>query len=246
MSTPRRHGLNALNSNPMSKAAESGAPQHDWAAETEQQVLDQALILAPHEGWTARLARQAGRAAGLSEGETELLLPHGPADLAALLSRRHDARALTLLAEIDPLALKIRERIARAVEARLDAAAQDEPATRRWMGWLALPANAPLAGRLAWESADVLWRWAGDAATDENHYSKRVLLAGILTGAMAIRLASGRADALTFTARRIEDVMRFEAWKASTWLRPTAALSGLAASLGRLRYGRAASDDAAR
>ena len=39
----------------------------------------------------------------------------------------------------------------------------------------------PLGLRLAWESADALWRWAGDTATDENHYSKRVLLAGILS-----------------------------------------------------------------
>jgi ubiquinone biosynthesis protein COQ9 len=220
----------------MSKAVDNRTPPRDWAAETEQQVLDQALTLAPHEGWTARLARQAGRAAGLSQGETELLLPHGPADLAALLSRRHDARALTILKDVDPQALKIRERIAKAVEARLDAAAQDEPATRRWMGWLALPGHAALAGRLAWESADVLWRWAGDAATDENHYSKRLLLAGILTGAMAVRLSSGRADALAFVERRIADVMAFETWKATTRLRPYDLLAGAAAALGRIRY----------
>ncbi|THD77415.1 MAG: COQ9 family protein [Phenylobacterium sp.] len=216
--------------------AETDAESGDWAATAEQQVLDQALRLAPQEGWTARMARAAGRAAGFSDGETELLIPHGPADLAALLSRRHDARALTLLAEVDPDGLKIRERIARAVEARLDAAAQDEAAARRWMGWLALPANAPLAARLAWESADGLWRWAGDVATDENHYSKRALLAGILTGALAIRLGSGRGEALAFTDRRIADVMRFEKWKATTAFRPYDLLAGLAGALGRMRY----------
>jgi ubiquinone biosynthesis protein COQ9 len=74
-------------------------------------------------------------------------------------------------------------------------------------------------------------------ATDENHYSKRALLAGILTGALAIRFASGRAEALAFTHRRIEDVMRFERWKATTPLRPYAMLAGAAAALARLRYG---------
>ncbi|HEV2530166.1 COQ9 family protein [Phenylobacterium sp.] len=218
--------------------------RRDWAADTEQQVLDRALAIAAHEGWTSRMARLAGRAAGLSDGETELLLPRGPADLAALLSRRHDARALVLLEGVDPTALKIRERIARAVEARLDAAAQDETATRRWMGFLALPGRVPLAGRLAWESADGLWRWAGDAATDENHYSKRVLLAGILTGAMAVRLSSGRGEALAFVDRRIADVMAFETWKATTRWRPYDLLAGAAAALGRIRYGtRAASPD---
>jgi len=228
----------------MSDPAQDGPPQMDWADQAEQQLLDAALKLAAHEGWTSRMARLAGQAAGFSEGETELLIPHGAADLAALLSRRHDARAMVLLKDVDPTTLKIRERIAAAVEARLDAAAQDEPATRRWMGYLALPPNAALGARLAWESADVLWRWAGDVATDENHYSKRVLLAGILTGALAVRIGSGRADALAFVDHRIGDVMRFEKWKATTSFRPYALLAAAAQALGRLRYGtKAASPD---
>lgn len=220
-------------------AGPEGPSPEDWAARAEQLALDQALTIAAHEGWTSRMARMAGRAAGLNEGETELLLPHGAADLAALLSRRHDARALVILRDVDPAALKIRERIAAALEARLDAAAQDEPATRRWMGFLALPNHAALGARLAWESADVLWRWAGDVATDENHYSKRALLAGILTGALAIRVSSGRAAAQRFVERRIGDVMRFEKWKATTKLRPSEFLSTAAHALGRMRYGRA-------
>ena len=160
----------------------------DWAETTEQALLDAALTLAPVHGWTRRMAILAGKTLGMSAGETELLIPHGPADLAALLSRRHDDRALASLADVHASNLKIRERIRRAVEARLDAAAADEPALRRWSGFLALPANMALAARLTWESADALWRWAGDTATDENHYTKRLLLAGILTGAGAIRM----------------------------------------------------------
>jgi ubiquinone biosynthesis protein COQ9 len=211
-------------------------PSADWADATEQQVLDAALAIAPQEGWTSRLATMAGKACGLSAGETELLLPQGPADLAALLSRRHDAKALEALAGVDPLTLKIRERVARAVEARLDAAAADEAAVRRWTGFLALPHNALLGARLAWESADVLWRWAGDTATDENHYSKRALLAGILTGALAIRLSSGPEAALAFTDRRIANVMAFEKWKATTRFKPSKLMDGVAGALGRMRY----------
>ena len=64
----------------------------DWAATNEQALLDEALKLAPIHGWTQRTAMLAGNALGFSVGETELLIPHGPADLAALLSRRHDDR----------------------------------------------------------------------------------------------------------------------------------------------------------
>ena len=208
----------------------------DWATTTEQQILDAALKIAPHEGWTTPMATLAGRACGLSAGETELLLPQGPADLAALLSRRHDAMALKVLEGVDPAKLKIRERIARAVEARLTVTAADEAAVRRWTGFLALPSHAALGARLAWESADVLWRWAGDTATDENHYTKRALLAGILTGALTIRLSSGPQAALAFTDRRIANVMAFETWKRTTKLKPSKFLDEMAGALARMRY----------
>jgi ubiquinone biosynthesis protein COQ9 len=212
----------------------------DWAQETEQRVLDAAQARAPALGWGGPLAIVAGKDLGLTEGEIQLLLPHGPADLAALKSRRHDADALATLAEIDPTTLKIRERIARAAGVWLDAASTQEAATRRWAGYLALPQNLPLAGRLAWETADALWRWAGDTATDENHYSKRAILAGVLTSALAVRLAEGAAEAGSYVDRRIADVMAFEKWKATTKFRPSEAVTRLGEMLGRLRYGAAA------
>lgn len=220
-------------------AAADPRPDTDaWARDTEEKVLLAALPLAAAEGWTRRLALRAGAEAGLSPGEVELLLPNGPADLAALLSRRHDARALAQLGGLDPQTLKIRERIRTAVETRLDVAMLDEAALRRCAGFLALLQNLPLAGRLAWESADRLWRWAGDTATDENHYSKRAILSAMLTGALAIHMASGRGAAMAFVDARIANVMRFEMWKATTRLRPTEAVKGLAETLGRLRYSR--------
>ncbi len=209
------------------------ANQTDWAEATEQQVLDAALTITATQGWTWPSVRAAGKAAGLSSAETELLLPHGPADLAALLSRRHDARALAALP--DPASLKIRERIRAAVAARIDAAAQDEAAVRRWSGYLSLPLNFTLGLKLLWESADALWRWAGDIATDENHYSKRAILSGILATALAIRLSSGREAAMTFVDARIENVMSFEKWKAS--LKPADLMRDVAAALGKIRYG---------
>lgn len=211
------------------------AHEIDWAEATEQQILDQALRLAPAQGWTWPMVRAAGKACGLSVAETELLVPHGPADLAALLSRRHDAQALERLAGTDPKTLKIRERIRAGVEARLEAAAVDEGGVRRWAGYLALPTRIPLALKLLWESADGLWRWAGDTATDENHYSKRAILSGILVSGLAIRLSGGKADAMAFVDSRIENVMAYEKWKASR--KGGDLLADVAAALGKMRYG---------
>lgn len=210
--------------------------RNDWASETEARLLDAALAKAPRLGWTARLVAAAGREVGLTGPESELLLPGGPRDLAALYARRLDAAVLLSLAEVDPATLKIRERIRRAVLAWLDEACADLGATRRWTGFLALPPNHPLGLRLAWASADALWRWAGDTATDENHYSKRGLLAEILISSLAMRLAHGAAVAEAHLDRRIAGVMRFETWKAGLELGDP--LRRAAAFLARVRYGR--------
>jgi ubiquinone biosynthesis protein COQ9 len=213
-------------------------PPADWAAEAEQRLLSAALKHAGKLGWTRLTVRAAARDAGLSLAEAELLAPSGPRDLAALLARRHDDQALAALAAVDPSSLKVRERIRRAVLARCQAAIDDGEATRRWCGFLALPGNIPLGLRLAWGSADVLWRWAGDTATDENHYTKRALLAEILISTLAVRLALGGNAAGAHLDSRIGAVMAFEKWKAG--VKPSELAHRAAAGLSRLRYGLAA------
>src|SRR3569833_1273115 len=158
--------------------ATTDAATNDWAERTEQLVLDAALKEAPTRGWNRGMTLQAASDCGLGQGDAELLLPQGARDLAALLSRRHDARAMAILSEVDPSTLKIRERIFRAVPARLDAAAEDEAAARRWAAFLALPPNAPLALKLARAAADQLWRWAGGAAAGGGRGAGRAGRAG--------------------------------------------------------------------
>ena len=217
-------------------AKASKAKEPDWAAETEQRLLDAALSLSPEIGWNRTLIVRAGREIGLSLGETELLIPNGARDLAALLSRRHDELAMAALEGVDVKALKIRERISAGVSARISAAMADEAAVRRMCGYLAFPTNIPLALRLVWESADVIWRWAGDTATDENHYSKRAILAGILITTLAVRIQNGVEAEAEHLAASIERVMAFEKWKAQ--FHPAEQAREFAKALGRIRYGR--------
>ena len=213
---------------PMAEAA-------DWAALTEARLLDAALPHVPELGWTSRLVRRAAEIVGMTAPEAELLLPHGARDVATLFSHRQDAAALAALAQIDPSGLKIRERIARGVEARVEAAMADEAASRRLAGFLALPQNLALGTRLAWTSADAIWRWAGDTATDENHFSKRAILAGLLTSTLLVRLSDPGA-ASQHLERGIEAVMAYERAKARFKLGDPAATA--AAFLGRIRHRR--------
>jgi ubiquinone biosynthesis protein COQ9 len=208
----------------------------NWADLAEQRVLDEALRLAPKAGWNTGLVSRALVAAGLSDAEGQLLLPEGPRDLAALLSRRHDAVALARLQAFDVATLKIRQRIREGVVARLDSAQENADALRPLAAFLAFPTNLALALRLTWESADVIWRWAGDTATDENHYSKRAILSGILISTLAVDFASGRVSALSHLDARIDNVMAFEKWKAG--LKPMDLASEMVSALARMRFGK--------
>ena len=217
--------------------------EQGWADQTAERLLSAALVHVEGLGWTRRLVAAAARDVGLSLAEAELLLPEGPRDLAALLARRHDRATLAALADRDPSAMKIRDRIRDGVLARIEAAVTNGPVTRRWMGFLALPPNMALGLRLLWSSADQLWRWAGDVATDENHYSKRTLLAEILVSTLALRLTVGESAAEAHLDARIAGVMAFEKWKAG--VRPADMAARIAGALGRLRYGRSGDHGAA-
>lgn len=192
-----------------------------------------------------RMSVEAGaRRLGISEGERDLIAPHGAADIAAILWREHDTVLLSPETAESLAGMKIREKIGFLLNSRLDAAAVDEQLARRLMGYFALPHHAALYHRLLWETADIIWRLAGDTALDENHYSKRMIVSGIITTALMSRLSVGgslgRDAQLEQIDRNIEQVMQFEKFKAKLPVKPEEVILTLARSLGRLRFGQSA------
>ena len=134
--------------------------------------------------------------------------------------------------------LKIRERIRTLVAFRLEAVTDIDEAVRRAMAIMAMPQNAPRALQIGWRSADIMWRLAGDTATDYNHYTKRTILAGIYSATLAVFVnddSEGKAKTYEFLDRRIDGVMKFEKAKAK-FLNSDRELPSLTRFLGRLRY----------
>jgi ubiquinone biosynthesis protein COQ9 len=135
-------------------------------------------------------------------------------------------------------ALKIRERIRTLVQFRLDAVAHQKEGLRRALAIMAMPQNVPRALQLGWHSADVMWRLAGDSATDYNHYTKRLTLGSIYAATLAVYVDDTTPDheqTKAFLDRRIEGIMTFEKAKARL-LRPRDQQFSVARLLGRLRY----------
>src|SRR3546814_12473342 len=87
-----------------------------------------------------------------------------------------------MLAAVPPerlATMNIRGKITALVEARLALLAPNRESLRRAIAILALPRHVIRAGKLGWRAADVMWRAAGDKATDYNHSTKRAMLGGI-------------------------------------------------------------------
>jgi len=185
--------------------------------EARDAILAPALKGAVFDGFTPLAVQRAAAAAGRSRAELAAAFPRGPIDLVAWWSSKADnAAAKAILVPHEP-PLKIREKVASAIEARLAYLRPHKEAARRAAAYLALPHNAPTAARLVWASADAIWRAMGDPSTDFNFYSKRAILSGVLSSTFARWLADDSEDAAPtkqFLTARIDNVMQFEKLKA--------------------------------
>jgi ubiquinone biosynthesis protein COQ9 len=193
---------------------------------------------AAFDGWSDAARDMAAEQAGVDPDVARLAFPDGAVGQIDAWFGWIDAQMLAAYPPERIAALKIRDRVAGLVTARLEAAAPNREALRRALSILALPQNVARAAKLGWRTVDLLWRRAGDTATDYNHYTKRTIFLGVYTATLTVFLdddSEDFADTRAFLARRIEGVMRFEKLKAGfakrSFYRPS-----LSRFVGRLRY----------
>ena len=202
-------------------------------------ALDLALAIgenAAFDGWTDTAVEAAALAEGIDPAVAALGVPSGAVGLIDLYGQGVDRALAEALPPETLAAMKIRERIRTLVWTRLRIQEPAKEAIRRALAILAMPQNAAAAARFSWRSADVMWRMAGDTATDYNHYTKRAILSAVYGSTLLAWLqddSEGSADTAAFLDRRIDEVMRFEKWKAGLG---KAERPSLTRFLGRLRY----------
>jgi len=189
------------------------------------------------DGWTRQAVDSAARQLGMDPVQARLAMPKTQPGMIDVYIQEVD-RGLEAHFTPERLAnMKIREKIRALVWRRLEIMGPAREAVRRALAILAMPQNLPLALRISWRSADLMWRLAGDSSTDFNHYTKRMILGGVYGSTLLVWLddqSEGWAETAAFLDRRIDDVMRFEKLK-TDWRGSSERLS-VSRFLGRLRY----------
>lgn len=193
---------------------------------------------AAFDGWGDAARDMAADAAEVDRGVAKLAYPGGAVDMIDAWFAQIDRAMIAAVPAKQLSAMKIRAKIAALVEARIDAVAPNREALRRAFAILAMPQNIAAAARLGWRTVDLMWRLAGDTATDYNHYTKRGILLGVYGATMTVLLddeSDGLTDTRAFLQRRIDGIMRFEKTKAD-FLRRTQHRPSISRFIGRLRY----------
>jgi ubiquinone biosynthesis protein COQ9 len=188
------------------------------------------------DGWTRKAVESAADQIGIVPAQARLAFPKGRAEMFGAYIQGVDKEMERRLPAEKLGNMKIRDKIRALVWTRLEIMTDAREAVRSGLSILAMPQNLPLGLRIGWRSADLMWRLAGDTSTDFNHYTKRISLGAVYGSTLLAWLdddSEGWIESAAFLDRRIDDVMRFEKWKAQRRGRER---FSVARFLGRLRY----------
>jgi ubiquinone biosynthesis protein COQ9 len=178
-------------------------------------LLNAALPHVAFDGWSEATFRAAVTESGLPEALARAVAPRGALDLAAAYHRRGDDLMATQFAATNRSGLRYREKVALLVKLRL--LAVDPEVVRRGISLFSLPNHAAEGVKLIWGTADAIWTALGDTSVDVNWWTKRMILSGVFSATVVFWMgdkSEGSQATWEFLDRRIEDVMRFESFKA--------------------------------
>ena len=184
----------------------------DEVVEIRDSILRAALPHVAFDGWRWEMIEWATEEAGYEASVARAVFPDRIKDVLDGFADLADREMLLALKDTNIDDLRIRDRIRTALIARYEWLKPHKEALRHSVQFWMVPTRKPRGAKIVWRTADRIWDWAGDTATDYNHYTKRGLLSGILVSATLFWLndASEHMDnTKSFIDRRIKNVMQF-------------------------------------
>jgi ubiquinone biosynthesis protein COQ9 len=177
--------------------------------EQRDRLLEAVLVHVPFDGWSRRSLHAGAADLGLDPGLARRLFPRAGDDLLVHLERWADRQMLARVGALE--GLRVRDRIAALVRARLEVLGPHREAMRRATAARVLPSNGFAACGSLWRTVDLMWSAAGDDARDASYYTKRSLLAAVWTSTFLFWLddrSPDFQDTWAFLDRRIDNVMQ--------------------------------------
>lgn len=176
------------------------------------QIRDEILeSLIPHvvfDGWTRAAALRGAQEAGYDAPMVAAVFPGGTDEIVAHFADMADRAMLAALG--GGADLRVRDKITLAVQKRLEWLARHKEAERAAVAYWMRPVRKYKGAKIVWRTADRIWEWAGDTATDYNRYTKRALLSGVLVSTTLFWLddkGGDMANIFAFLDRRIDNVL---------------------------------------
>lgn len=173
-------------------------------------ILDKTLPYVSATGWSWDDVMQASTDAGYQDNMAEAVFPGGLNDVVAHFSDWADRNMLKALDDVHSENLRVRERIKTAISMRYKFLDDYKEIVRASLVFWSAPNRVLQGQRVLWRTADRMWDWAGDTATDYNRQTKRALLCSILLGSSMVWIedrSAGYTLTHQFVDRRIENVM---------------------------------------
>lgn len=126
-------------------------------------------------------------------------------DVVDFFEKSEDARMIRVMVEYGEIE-GFRNKIGKALFERIVNIAGGARMLKRLEEFY-LGIHAPLAAKNIWQTADIIWLFAGDKSTDFNHYTKRTLLSGVYVA--TVRHVLGRESVILEAASRFGDLRTY-------------------------------------
>ena len=181
---------------------------------SKDDLFEMVLMHAAFDGWTRRALKGAANDLGIDRATATRLFPNGGESLLDWLDDWLDRKMVEAIDSEKLQGMKVRQRIASLVRARLEAVDGHKEAMRRAALARGLPRSVSRTGSSIWRTVGRIWQEAGfpaDSAEGFSYYSRRVTLAGVIVSTFLYWLedqSDGHKQSWAFLERRIDDVMR--------------------------------------
>lgn len=188
-----------------------GAMDKNDVMKIKDEIIQAALPEVLFDGWTWETVQGAAGKAGYNEETAAAVFPGGLIDVLDGFADMADREMLKRLEMRNPQEIRVRDRIHAGVMERFFYLRPYREQLRQSLTYWAVPTRKPRALKIVWRSADRIWDWAGDTATDYNRYTKRGLLSGVLISTTLVFTgdeSENLQDTEDFLARRIKNVMQ--------------------------------------